>query len=83
MWLSTLALRWCRLTLTPMTGSCGWRSATTESGGPTLPAARYEELVVAARAQIASLQARPALGQLTELRSVLRDDRTKAELLRP
>src|SRR5829696_9399206 len=23
-----------------MTGSCGWRSATTGSGGPTLPAAR-------------------------------------------
>ena len=37
---STLAPRWCRSTLTPMTGSCGWRSATTGSGGPTLPVAR-------------------------------------------
>jgi histidine kinase len=34
------APRWRRSTLTPMTGSCGWRSATTGSGGPTLPAAR-------------------------------------------
>ena len=47
------------------------------------PTSHYEELVAAARAQIASLQAGQPSDRMTERRAVLGDDHTEAELPRP